>query len=126
MYSNYPEAYNQNCNINEQIPCKNSNNFCKKTSTKFIYNKNKSIPKTNYNPNPNYYKNSDKKCKKYKRPVVVLNNDNVVKYTSTNSHSWSNQRGYGNIVIASNDTCNNIHGTVNPWNRIPLEYNKWS
>ena len=36
-------------------------------------------------------------------------------------HSWSNQRGYGNLVVATNDVNHNIVGRVSPWNRlIPL------
>ena len=32
---------------------------------------------------------------------------------------WTNQRGYGNIVVATIDNKNNVVGSVSPWNRIP-------
>ena len=56
-------------------------------------------------------------CLPYKAPNRVINN-NYVEYPSVKTHSWSNTRGYGNIVLATNDSCNNIHGKVKPWNRI--------
>tara|TARA_Y100000389_G_scaffold79344_2_gene76093 strand:+ start:2884 stop:3222 length:339 start_codon:yes stop_codon:yes gene_type:complete len=44
--------------------------------------------------------------------------DNNVQFELQNNHSWSNSRGYGNLVIGTFDSCNNIHGRVHPWNRI--------
>lgn len=45
--------------------------------------------------------------------------DNSVNFSLQNNHSWSNSRGYGNIVIGTYDSCSNIHGRVHPYNRIP-------
>ena len=61
--------------------------------------------------------NSTIHCLPYEAPTKVIGN-NKVDFKTVNSHSWSNQRGYGNIVSATNDTCNNIHAKIKPWNRI--------
>jgi hypothetical protein len=47
------------------------------------------------------------------------NQDNKVDFTPNSYHTWSNQRGYGNIVVATNDSSNAIRGSINPWNRLP-------
>ena len=38
------------------------------------------------------------------------NQSNNVDFTKTYNKSWSNTRGYGNIVVGTHDTCNNIQG----------------
>tara|TARA_B100000575_G_scaffold294356_1_gene309751 strand:- start:4283 stop:4687 length:405 start_codon:yes stop_codon:yes gene_type:complete len=47
-----------------------------------------------------------------------VDQDNGVDFAIGNNHSWSNVRGYGNIVVGTNDSRNNIHGRVHPYNRI--------
>lgn len=37
----------------------------------------------------------------------------------TTTPTWSNSRGYGNIVIGTHDTCSNVHGRIVPYNRLP-------
>ncbi len=44
--------------------------------------------------------------------------DNSVNFPLKNNHSWSNSRGYGNIVIGTFDSCNNMHGRIHPYNRL--------
>ena len=53
------------------------------------------------------------------KPISDSIQNNSVDYPLKSYHSWTNQRGYGNIVIASNDCKNNIYGAIYPWNRIP-------
>ena len=43
--------------------------------------------------------------------------DNTVRFDLKNNHSWSNSRGYGNVIVGTYDSCSNIHGKVHPWNR---------
>lgn len=57
-------------------------------------------------------------CQAYRPPMEVIQ-DNTFPSPHFNERSWSNHRGYGNIVVATHDTCNNIRGRVHPWNRIP-------
>lgn len=45
--------------------------------------------------------------------------DNNVDFPVSNSHSWSNTRGYGNINLDTHDNLNNIHSRSHPYNRIP-------
>lgn len=45
--------------------------------------------------------------------------NNHVDYPLNSYHTWSNQRGYGNIVVGTNDANHNIFGSIYPWNRIP-------
>ena len=55
------------------------------------------------------------KCIPYNQPSKLIKN-NKINYSIKNSHSWSNQRGYGNIIVAKSDTCNNIHTKVKSYN----------
>jgi hypothetical protein len=45
--------------------------------------------------------------------------NNNVTYPSSSYHTWTNQRGYGNIVVATNNVENTIVGSIHPWNRLP-------
>ena len=56
-------------------------------------------------------------CLPYKAPKSVIQNNNV-EFNFSNSNTWSNTRGYGNIVVGTSDNQNNIHGRIHPWNRI--------
>lgn len=51
-------------------------------------------------------------------PTKIIQ-DNGVNFPLKNNHSWSNSRGYGNIVVGTFDSCNNVHGRVHPYNRLP-------
>jgi hypothetical protein len=140
MDNNYPSSFNNNCVKNTS--CKTISSSCGNgVSSKFIksqlnkiktnetYNKAKvsnSKFENNYSNNLKPLKCSQTThCLEYKAPKEIIN-DNIVDFDTTNSHSWSNQRGYGNIVMATNDTCNNIRGKVHPWNRIPKLNNPYS
>ena len=53
-------------------------------------------------------------CEGYESPSKKIEGKDV-NFEIKGSHTWSNTRSYGNIVIATNDTCNNIHGKVKPF-----------
>lgn len=50
-------------------------------------------------------------------PKCVIQ-DNKVQFDLQNNHTWSNSRGYGNVVVGTFDSCSNIHGRIHPWNII--------
>ena len=134
MDNNYPSAFHSNC-IGD-IPCNKHNRGCVNNKSKIIRVNNKSIPmeesylrnnkKVNivrkaYNNQLNSTQNMNTTtthCLPYEPPSKVIDS-NEVDFPTDSSHFWCNQRGYGNVVIATYGTCNNIYGKVNPWNRIP-------
>ena len=133
MENNYPSAFNTGCVKN--IQCNTISSSCKNTSSKFINTESLRSKDVKIKKNKRSSKsgskiyNSDNSqslyCLPYSAPSNVIDS-NLVDFEPTDSHSWSNQRGYGNIVVATYDTCNNIHGKVNPWNRIPKATNPYS
>jgi hypothetical protein len=44
---------------------------------------------------------------------------NEIDFKQESFHTWSNQRGYGNIVAGTSNHQGNIMGKVAPWNRLP-------
>ena len=65
-------------------------------------------------------KSEDPTITTFTQPNSVPSNviqDNTVNFDLKNNHSWSNSRGYGNVVVGTYDSCSNIHGKVHPWNR---------
>ena len=115
--SEYPGIFNKKCMSKQDIKC-NSHDLCNLNintvgSDKNIIN----IDKTDRNGLSPF--NNNTKCG-YKSPSLeyVVSDNNVINIPRS-SHSWSNQRGYGNIVVGSFDTCSNIYSKVHPYNRIP-------
>ena len=99
--SNYPDSFRIN-SVGE-LPCNNK---------QINVNSNKPIIIENNNLIEN-----DTINKFYNSPNNVTQ-DNTVSEESKSTHSWSNQRSYGNIVVATHDTCNNVHGRIHPFNRL--------
>ena len=109
--SNYPESFRVNCV--GKLPCNNNKKFCD-VSKKPIIIENNDVRENNGRVNDNTTTNY---CQNYAAPINVIN-DNIVREKPKSAHSWSNQRGHGNIVVGTHDSCNNIHGRVHPFNRI--------
>ena len=107
--SSYPDTFRINCV--GKLPCNTNSSIC--SNKPVILENNRIVDDT-----------STTHCMKYFAPKNIIQ-DNHVDYNITNSHTWSNARYYGNIVIGTNDTCNNIHGRVHPYNRIPALYNEY-
>ena len=61
--------------------------------------------------------NRSTSCSAFTPPQNVVQNNKVPVGVVSNK-SWSNVRGYGNIVVATHDTESNMHGRLHPWNRI--------
>lgn len=117
MYNNYPSVFNK-CN-KVKISCDQTNKTCFNGS-KNIKNQlnNLKIAEKNEKKklkNMDKYLNSN--CKNYNSSLEIINN-NVIDFNFDENKSWSNQSGYGNIIIQSNDQCNNLNGRMHHWNRI--------
>ena len=107
--SNYPDSFRVNCVGN--LPCNNNKRFCDISKKPIIIENNNVVEEDiQHHTTTNY-------CKKYSQPMKIIQ-DNLVTEKPKSSHSWSNQRSYGNIVVGRHDTCNNVHGRVHPYNRI--------
>uniref|UniRef100_A0A6C0JIA6 Uncharacterized protein n=1 Tax=viral metagenome TaxID=1070528 RepID=A0A6C0JIA6_9ZZZZ len=102
--SSYPEAFKLNCV--GKLPTDNTYSVCQQKP--IILENNNLAQGSNYKPQG---------CPTYEPPREVIQSNNV-DFTKTYNKSWSNTRGYGNIVVGTHDTCNNIQGRVHPWNRI--------
>lgn len=104
--SAYPQSFEIPCLCgsgcpNQACPCSNPKCPCASSSS----NKKTSQLTTTH-------------CQAYGAPTNVIQ-DNTVNWPQENQHTWSNQRGYGNVVISTVDSANNVRGRVSPWNRIP-------
>ena len=113
----YPNVFNDKCQSKIKVNCPDEN-MCKLNN----YDKlklqlvNDSSETKKFQLHP--YNQSMSNCG-YKTPE--LNNivsENKIDYKLSSNHTWSNQRGYGNIIVGNLDTCNNIHTRVHPYNRI--------
>ncbi len=102
--SSYPETFRLNCV--GKLPTDENYSVCQSQP---IILENKSVLQG--------ANDQTKGCTPYEPPMNVIQN-NSVKFNKKSNKSWSNTRGYGNIVIGTHDTENNIHGRVHPWNRI--------
>ena len=102
--SSYPQAFQIPCLCNST--CKN--NFCHCTSPK--------CKCTSSKQQMGYFTTTH--CQPFGPPTNVIQS-NIVETADETKHVWTNQRGYGNIVIATIDNKNNVVGSVSPWNRIP-------
>ena len=120
MSNKYPNSFYLNCVGN--IPCDRSSNCIHENSKikkEIIENKKihllreKIYPRGNINLSSKCNNIKKSICEGYDNPSKIIGNN--IDFELTNSHSWSNTRSYGNIVIATNDTCNNIHGKVKPF-----------
>ena len=127
MYNNYPNIFKNSCVKN--ISCDTNSNFTCKNGLDNINNElNKLKGKNNLKMNIEQKKKDIEKgaiCSDYNSPIQVYENSSI-DFNLLNNHSWSNQRGYGNIQISSFDDCNNIKGEVFNWNRIPKQYKPYS
>jgi hypothetical protein len=148
MNNSYPDSFRLNCV--GKIPCNNNFNVCENKNNKspmIIENDQLIDEKKNKNKSYNNISNisnrniTDKAalsttthCLPYSTPNKVIQT-NKINFKPTDNKSWSNQRGYGNILVATYDRENNIKGSVHPYHRIyPLKqpydgpadiYNAW-
>ena len=130
--NNYPEAFNINCA--KSLACDTPGSGCRLQNVLVMENKNnKLVNKTSklvkkrditkeYKINNNKIYNhrtynTTLHCTPYQPIKTTIQNRNI-DFPSSNSRNWSNQRSYGNIVLGTSDSCNNIYGKVKPWNRI--------
>lgn len=123
MYNNYPNIFKNSCVKN--ISCNTNSNFTCKNGLDNINNELNKLKKENSHKNIDKDKEKGKICSDYSSPLEVYENSSI-NFDLLNNHSWSNQRGYGNIQISSFDSCNNIKGEVFNWNRIPKQYKPYS
>ena len=103
--SSYPEAFKLNCV--GKLPTDNNYSVCQE----------KPIILENNNVVPKGAKHLNRGCAPYKAPKNVIQ-DNTFQGNKVSAKSWSNTRGYGNIVVGTYDINNDIHGRIHPWNRI--------
>ena len=127
--SQYPDSFRVNCV--GTLPCNNNRQFCDSSKNPVVIQNgivvseesSSDVLNTQNTQSPllkneiNAGDSTTTYCQAYGVPERVIQ-DNEINQKPNWSHSWSNQRGYGNIVVATDDTCNNIHGRVHPWNRI--------
>ena len=127
MYNNYPNIFKNNCA--KKISCNTNLNLSCKSGLDNINNELNRLKEQEQNIKKNTQKRIDREkgtvCSNYNSPIDV-NENNSINFNLLNNHSWSNQRGYGNIQIGSFDSCNNINGEVFNWNRIPKQYKPYS
>lgn len=100
--SSYPDAFRLNCV--GKLPTDNHFSVCQQ---KPIVLENNNVVQ----------QNSRSGCSSYNPPQNVVQ-DNAIPTNKVSNKSWSNVRGYGNVVVATHDTQNNVHGRIHPWNRI--------
>ena len=112
MQGNYPDVFNNSCIKNVECQTHTSNCKKKKLST---FNVKSTKPKVISKPTSHH--NQCLNHSKLLNESIV--NDNKVDFDTSNNPSWSNQKGYGNIVVGTFDDCSNIHNKYYNWNRIP-------
>lgn len=117
MYNNYPNSFKENCA--KKMECDNSSKTCKNSSV-YIKKELNKLKKSNDNKN-----NSKTQCIEYSNPKKEIK-ENIINFDILSNHTWSNQRGYGNIMLGSNDNCNNLNNKIYNWNRIPKQNNPYS
>jgi len=140
MNNSYPDSFRLNCV--GKVPCNNNFNVCDNTNKPVIIENDKIVPEQKKQFTQQYQQGDVRKpslsttthCLPYDAPKRVIQN-NLVDFKPVNNHSWSNQRGYGNILVATSDNQNNIKASVHPYHRIqPLRqpydgpadiYNAW-
>lgn len=105
--SKYPDAFSSNCKTNKDIFIENSI-FCKTNNTYNLFN-NQLSPFTTEKKKNCTYKSPD--LSKVVSDNKIIENDQI-------KHSWSNQRGYGNINIESLNKNNDIYLESYKYNRI--------
>ena len=122
--SDYPQSFRANCV--GTIPLGKNNNtcsgnkpFCDLSKHPIIIENDKIVSEEQaFEKMPGMVRQStNSHCQAYGHPQNVIQSNEIHEKPQW-SHSWSNQRGYGNIVLATNDTCNNVHGRVHPYNRL--------
>ena len=113
--SNYPDSFRVNCV--GQLPCNNNKRFCDVSKKPIIIENNNVVEEENNKMADRSGNTTTNYCANYNPPMRVIQ-DNIVVEKPQSAHSWSNQRSYGNIVVGTHDTCNNVHGRVHPYNRL--------
>jgi hypothetical protein len=114
--SQYPDSFRVNCV--GTLPCNNNKQFCDHSKGPVVIQNGAVVSEERSSEKLNKIDNSSTThCQSYGTPQRVIQ-DNEIKEKPNWTHTWSNVRGYGNIVVATNDSCNNVHGRVHPYNRI--------
>jgi len=109
--SAYPDSFTTTCI--GHLPC-GAMQFCTTRNAPVVVKNGEPVA-----PSKISYETQTPQCLPNRAPCRIIQ-DNVVDFPAETRHNWSNQRGYGNIVVATNaEQCNNIYGKVYPWNRIP-------
>tara|TARA_B100001093_G_scaffold346014_1_gene330658 strand:+ start:777 stop:1235 length:459 start_codon:yes stop_codon:yes gene_type:complete len=141
MNNSYPDSFRLNCV--GKVPCNNNFDVCDNTNKPVIIENDKIVPEQKKQFTQQGYQQGNVRkaslsttthCLPYDGPKRVIQN-NLIDFKPVNNRSWSNQRGYGNILVATSDNQNNIKGSVHPYHRIqPLRqpydgpadiYNAW-
>lgn len=116
--SQYPDSFRVNCV--GTLPCNNNRQFCDHSKAPVVIQNGKVVSEESSAEKitkPMNNESSTSHCQAYGVPERVIQ-DNEIKEKPKWTHTWSNVRGYGNIVVATNDSCSNVHGRVHPYNRI--------
>tara|TARA_B100000963_G_scaffold45853_2_gene34250 strand:+ start:609 stop:1046 length:438 start_codon:yes stop_codon:yes gene_type:complete len=116
--SQYPDSFRVNCV--GTLPCNNNRQFCDHSKGPVVIQNGKVVSEESSSEKltrPIKNVSTTSHCQAYGVPEKVIQ-DNEIGEKPKWTHTWSNVRGYGNIVVATNDSCNNIHGKVHPYNRI--------
>tara|TARA_B100001093_G_C26837431_1_gene1019015 strand:+ start:585 stop:1052 length:468 start_codon:yes stop_codon:yes gene_type:complete len=144
MNNSYPDSFRLNCV--GKVPCNNNFSVCDNTNKPIVIENDKIVQERGRNQTEmrqdDYQQGMVRKgarsttthCLPYDAPKRVIQN-NLVDFRPVDNHSWSNQRGYGNILLATADNQNNVKGSVHPYHRLqPLRqpydgpadiYNAW-
>ena len=144
MNNSYPDSFRLNCV--GKVPCNNNFSVCDNTNKPVVIENDKIVPDQRRNQRIEDIQNNQQgmvrrgsrstttHCLPYETPKRVIQN-NLVDFKPVDNHSWSNQRGYGNILLATVDNQNNVKGSIHPYHRIqPLRqpydgpadiYNAW-
>ena len=116
--SQYPDSFRVNCV--GTLPCNNNRKFCDLSNEPVVIQNGNVVSEENSQNIQKPVKSVNSTtthCLPYGAPKRVIQSNEITEKPKW-SHSWSNVRGYGNIVVATNDDCTNIHGKVHPYNRI--------
>ena len=144
MNNSYPDSFRLNCV--GKVPCNNNFSVCDTSDKPVVIENDKIVPDQRRNQRiedrQNYQggmvrrqsRSTTTHCLPYDTPKRVIQN-NLIDFKPVDNHSWSNQRGYGNILVATVDNQNNVKGSVHPYHRLqPLKqpydgpadiYNAW-
>ena len=117
MNNSYPDSFRLNCV--GKVPCNNNFSVCDNTNKPVVIENDKIVPDQRRNQRIEDIQNNQQgmvrrgsrstttHCLPYETPKRVIQN-NLVDFKPVDNHSWSNQRGYGNILLATVDNQNNV------------------